>query len=68
MYQDDDDKQKAQPRTDSRGGSGTGDDLEEGVHELMDEFDLDEKQARKAEKLEDEGYDEEDAVSQAQDE
>lgn len=44
------------------------DDLEEGVHEIMDEFDLDEKEARKAEKLEDEGYDEEDAVAKAQDE
>jgi hypothetical protein len=43
------------------------DDLDEGVHELMDEFDLDERQARKVEKLEDEGYDEEDAVSQAMD-
>ena len=52
MY--DDDKQK--------------DDLDEDVHELMDEFDVDEREARKIEKLEDEGYDEEDAVSQAQDE
>ena len=43
------------------------DDLEEGVHELMDEFDLDEKEAKQVEKLEDEGYDEEDAVSKAQD-
>lgn len=41
------------------------DDLDEDVHELMDEFDLDEKEAKKVEKLEDEGYDEEDAVSQA---
>ncbi len=41
------------------------DDLEESVHELMDEFDIDEKQAHRVEKLEDEGYDEEDAVSQA---
>ncbi len=44
------------------------DDLEEGVHELMDEFDLSEKQALKVEKLEGEGYDEEDAVSKAMDE
>ena len=43
------------------------DDLEEGVHELMDEFDLDEKEAKKVEKLEDEGYDEEDAVAKAMD-
>jgi len=54
MLQDDDDKKP-------------NDDLEEGVHELMDEFDLDEKEAKKVEKLEDEGYDEEDAVSQAMD-
>jgi len=52
MYQDDD-KEK--------------DDLAEDVHELMDEFDIDEKEARKVEKLEDEGYDEEDAVAKAQD-
>ena len=45
------------------------DDLkEEGIHELMDEFDLSEKQALKVEKLEGEGYDEEDAVSKAMDE
>mgnify|MGYP001582936445 CR=1 FL=1 len=50
MY--DDDKQK--------------DDLEEGVHELMDEFDLSETEANRVKKLEDEGYDEEDAVSKAQ--
>ena len=43
------------------------DDLEESVHELMDEFDIDEKEARLVEKLEDEGYDEEDAVAQAKD-
>ena len=41
-------------------------DLDEGIHELMDEFDLDEKEAKKVEKLEDEGYDEEDAVAKAQ--
>lgn len=63
----DEEKQKAQPRIDSQGESGTGDDLEEGVHELMDEYDLSEKQAKKVEKLEGEGYDEEDAVSQAMD-
>lgn len=40
------------------------DDLEEGVHELMDEYNLDESQAKKVEKLEAEGYDEEDAVSE----
>ncbi|MEK7131422.1 MAG: hypothetical protein AAB797_01650 [Patescibacteria group bacterium] len=51
--QDDDEKQS--------------DDLEEGVHELMDEFDLDEKEAVKVEKLEAEGYDEEDAVAKAMD-
>ncbi len=50
MY--DDDKQK--------------DDLDEGVHEIMDEFDLDEAEANKVKKLEDEGYDEEDAVAKAQ--
>ena len=45
------------------------DDLkEEGIHEIMDEFDLSEKQALKVEKLEGEGYDEEDAVSKAMDE
>jgi hypothetical protein len=43
------------------------DDLEESVHELMDEYDLDERQAKKVERLEDEGYDEEDAVAQAMD-
>jgi len=43
------------------------DDLAEDVHELMDEYDLDERQAKKVEKLEEEGYDEEDAVSQAMD-
>lgn len=41
------------------------DDLEEAVHELMNEYDLDEKEAKTVEKLEEEGYDEEDAVSQA---
>ncbi|HSR89561.1 MAG TPA: hypothetical protein VLK22_04205 [Candidatus Udaeobacter sp.] len=44
------------------------DDLDEEVHDLMDEYDLDEREAKKVEKLEDEGYDEEDAVSQVIDE
>lgn len=43
------------------------DDLEKAVHDLMNEFDLDENQAKKLEKLEDEGYDEEDALSQVMD-
>ncbi|MBP6859278.1 MAG: hypothetical protein KBC69_01475 [Candidatus Magasanikbacteria bacterium] len=43
------------------------DDLEKAVHDLMNEFDLDESQAKKLEKLEDEGYDEEDALSQVMD-
>ncbi len=41
------------------------DDLEEGIHELMDEFNLTEGEAKKVEDLEAEGLDEEDAVSQA---
>ena len=65
MY-DDDKKPKAQSRTDSQGESGAVDDLDEGVHEIMDEFDLDEAEANKVKKLEDEGYDEEDAVAKAQ--
>lgn len=44
------------------------DDLSEEVHDLMDQFDLDEREAKKVEKMEDEGYDEEDAVSQVVDE
>ena len=43
------------------------DDLEKAVHDLMNEFDLDENQAKKLEKLEDEGYDEEDALAQVMD-
>lgn len=43
------------------------DDLEQAVHDLMDEFDLDENQAQKLEKLEDEGYDEEDALGKVLD-
>ncbi len=43
------------------------DDLEKAVHDLMDEFDLDEPQAQKLEKLEDEGYDEEDALGKVLD-
>ncbi len=54
MQNDDDDKKPA-------------DDLAEDVHELMDEFNIDEKEARLVEKLEDEGLDEEDAVAKAQD-
>ncbi len=42
-------------------------DLEKVVHDLMDEFDLDEGQAKKLEKLQDEGYDEEDALNQVLD-
>jgi hypothetical protein len=41
------------------------DDLAEDIHDLMDEYDLSEKEAHLVEKLEDEGYDEEDAISQA---
>ena len=44
------------------------DDLEEGIHQLMDEFNLDEKQAVKVEKLEAEGLDEGDAVDKAMNE
>lgn len=43
------------------------DHLEKAVHDLMNEFDLDENQAKKLEKLEDEGYDEEDALAQVMD-
>ncbi len=42
-------------------------DVAAAVDELMSDFDLDEDQAVKVKKLEDEGYDEEDAVSQALD-
>jgi|GEM_PF-3672844 hypothetical protein len=42
-------------------------DLEGVVDELMTEFDLDEEQAAKLKKLEDEGYDEEDALSKVLD-
>jgi hypothetical protein len=42
-------------------------DLENVVEELMTEFDLDEDQAAKLKKLEDEGYDEEDALAKVMD-
>lgn len=51
--QDDDDKKQQ-------------DDLDEGVHELMDEYNLSEGEAKQVEELEAEGLDEEDAVAQAQ--
>lgn len=43
------------------------DDLEQAVHDLMDEFNLDESQAKELEKLEDEGLDEEDALAKVLD-
>jgi len=42
--------------------------MEKAVDDLMEDYDLSHKQAHLAEKLEDEGYDEEDAVNQAMDE
>ena len=44
------------------------DELEEAVHELMDEYNLSENQAKDVEKWEGEGLNEEDAVAQAMDE
>lgn len=43
------------------------DDIEAAVEELMQDFDLDLDQAEKLKKLEDEGYDEEDALAQVMD-
>lgn len=43
------------------------DELAESDHELMDEYDLSEEQAKEVKRLEDVGYDEEDAVDQAMD-
>jgi hypothetical protein len=51
--QDDDDKQNSK-------------DHEEGILEIMEDNDLDVHQAHEVERLEDEGYDEEDAVSKVQ--
>ncbi len=45
----------------------TQNDLEAAVEELMQDFDLDPEQAQKMRQLEDAGYDEEDALSQAMD-
>jgi hypothetical protein len=42
-------------------------DIETAVEELMQDFDLDPEQAEKLKKLEDEGYDEEDALGQVMD-
>ena len=42
-------------------------DIETAVEELMQDFDLDLDQAEKLKKLEDEGYDEEDALAQVMD-
>lgn len=43
------------------------DDIEAAVEELMQDFDLDPDQAQKLKQLEDEGYDEEDALGKAMD-
>jgi hypothetical protein len=43
------------------------DDIEAAVEELMQDFDLDPEQAQKLKQLEDEGYDEEDALGKAMD-
>ncbi len=43
------------------------DDIEAAVEGLMQDFDLDLDQAEKLKKLEDEGYDEEDALAQVMD-
>lgn len=42
-------------------------DIEAAVEELMQDFDLDLDQAEKLKQLEDEGYDEEDALAQVMD-
>ncbi len=55
MPDDNDDKQTDQ-------------DHEEGILEIMEDHDLDAHQAHRVEKLEDEGYDEEDSVAQVMDE
>lgn len=44
------------------------DEMEKAVDDLMTEFDLDEEQAAKLQQLEDEGYDEEDALGKVLDE
>jgi hypothetical protein len=60
--QNDDDKQQDDQADDSTAVLAK-DDLDEGLHELMEEFNLDEDEARKVLKLQDEGESEEDAVS-----
>lgn len=55
--QDDDQKQNNKSQ----------DDIEAAVEELMQDFDLDLDQAEKLKQLEDEGYDEEDALAQVMD-
>lgn len=55
---DDDDQQQ---------GNQTQSDLEAAVEELMQDFDLDPEQAEKLKQLEDEGYDEEDALGKVLD-
>lgn len=54
MLNDDDEKQDT-------------DEIEKAVEDLMQDFDLDPEQAEKLKKLEDEGYDEDDALAQALD-
>lgn len=58
MYQDDQQQGAIVP---------SHDEVEKELDELMEDFNLDENQAVKVKELEDAGYDEEDAVSQAQD-
>ncbi len=53
------------PATDD---SLSSDEMEKAVDDLMTEFDLDEEQAAKLQQLEDEGYDEEDALGKVLDE
>ncbi len=62
MSNDDDQKQD-----DSQSGNQTQNDLEAAVEELMQDFDLDPEQAQKLKQLEDEGYDEEDALGKVMD-
>ncbi len=57
MQNDDDQKPEDKPN----------DDIEAAVEELMLDFDLDPEQAEKLKKLEDEGYDEEDALGKVMD-
>ena len=52
---------------DQQSNNQTQSDLEAAVEELMQDFDLDPEQAEKLKQLEDEGYDEEDALGKVLD-